>query len=121
MDRICIDALLADPEGVGRLGEDLAARFLAERGAVVVAQNLRVGRGEVDLLVTFGGVPAAVEVKTSVVRHRDDDPVHRASEMKLGRVRSLAARLQPAVVRVDVVAVSLSEDGATIRWIPAAA
>ena len=50
----------------GRIGEDLAHRFLRARGCTVVARNYRTlsGSGEIDLIVWEGARLAFVEVKT---------------------------------------------------------
>lgn len=53
-----------EPKDLGRLGEDLAARYLESQGWRVVGRNLRDGRREVDLAVFRGGTLAVVEVKT---------------------------------------------------------
>ena len=53
-------------ENHGRIGEDLAHRFLHARGCMVVARNYRTlaGSGEIDLVAWDGGKLAFVEVKT---------------------------------------------------------
>src|SRR3954451_16122345 len=50
----------------GRIGEDLAHRFLRAHGCTVVARNYRTlsGSGEIDLVAWDGGKLAFVEVKT---------------------------------------------------------
>ena len=50
----------------GRIGEDMAHRFLRARGCTVVARNYRTlsGSGEIDLVAWDGGKLAFVEVKT---------------------------------------------------------
>ena len=50
----------------GRVGEDLAHRYLRGRGCTVVARNYRPrsGVGEIDLVAWHGKTLAFVEVKT---------------------------------------------------------
>ena len=50
----------------GRLGEDLAHRYLRRRGCTVVARNYRAlgGAGEIDLVAWEGDALVFVEVKT---------------------------------------------------------
>jgi putative endonuclease len=50
----------------GRIGEDLAHRYLRRRGCTIVARNYRTpsGSGEIDLVAWHGETLAFVEVKT---------------------------------------------------------
>ncbi len=48
----------------GDHGEDLAARFLQERGYQLVRQNFRYGHAEIDLIMQKGNLLVFVEVKT---------------------------------------------------------
>ena len=50
----------------GRLGEDVAHRYLRSRGCTVVARNYRArsGAGEIDLVAWHSGQLVFVEVKT---------------------------------------------------------
>jgi putative endonuclease len=50
----------------GRLGEDMAHRYLRGRGCTIVARNYRPrsGTGEIDLVVWHGDKLVFVEVKT---------------------------------------------------------
>jgi putative endonuclease len=54
------------PENHGRIGEDLAHRYLQRHGCTVVARNYRPpsGPGEIDLVVWDSGRLVFVEVKT---------------------------------------------------------
>ncbi len=61
---------------LGRRGERLAGRLLAELGFDLLARNCRCTHGELDLVARDGGVLCFVEVKT---RHR------------IGRARPAAA------------------------------
>jgi Holliday junction resolvase-like predicted endonuclease len=96
----------------------VAAVYLSRRGASVVARNLPVGRGEIDLLVRFGGRHVAVEVKTVGPGALAGDPIERITPAKLAQVRSLAGALAPHYgrVRVDFVGVRVEEEGVTVNW-----
>ncbi len=81
----------------------------------MLARNLRVGRGEIDLLIGLAGERVAVEVKTSVASSVGD-PIYHFDDAKQHQVRALAQ--QQGVYRVDYVGVELSAQGATVRWLP---
>ncbi len=49
---------------LGRWGEEVAARYLRERGYAVLARNVRTPYGEIDLIARRGEVTVFVEVKT---------------------------------------------------------
>ncbi len=102
---------------LARFGEDVAARFLQDRGAVVEGRNVRVGRGEIDLVVRMHGRRVAVEVKT-VGPGRQGEPVDQYDRVKAVTVRRLAARLQPPASRVDFVGVRVIDGGIRVRWLP---
>src|ERR1035438_7194925 len=53
-------------ENHGRIGEDMAHRFLHAHGCIVVARNYRTlsGSGEIDMVAWDGGKLAFIEVKT---------------------------------------------------------
>ena len=48
----------------GAFGEVIAARFLREKGFVIVSSNYRCRQGEVDIIATQGNYIVFVEVKT---------------------------------------------------------
>ena len=107
----------AHRQDVGRLGEELAARFLEARGARVLGRNVRVGRGEIDLHVAVGGVSVAVEVKTLVASPDHTDALEQFSAHKARTVRRYARMLSPPAHRVDLIAVTLRGEGAELRWV----
>ena len=102
---------------MGRLGEQIAAFFLQRRGITIVDRNVRVGRGELDLLVLDSGRRVVVEVKTINARQPVQNAEDAFTEEKAATVARLAARLRPPARRIDLIAVSLSEAGAGIRWL----
>lgn len=101
---------------IGRLGEDITASFLERRGATILDRNVRVGRGEIDLLVLIEGERVAVEVKTAL--GSSVLPEENFDEAKQRHVRVAARNLAPPVWRIDLVTVRLTGAGATVRWMP---
>lgn len=85
----------------------------------MIARNVRVGRGEIDLLAVDGSERIAVEVKS---RFRSDlDPMENFTEEKAAQVRALALSLRPRVHRVDFVGVAMTRGDVVIRWVSHAA
>ncbi|MCJ7726075.1 MAG: YraN family protein [Acidimicrobiia bacterium] len=99
---------------MGALGERIAERFLARRGARILARNLRLWPGEIDLLVELAGTLVAVEVKTRV----GADPVEEMTDLKAERIRRSGLRMTRHPDRYDLVAVRLTPAGAEVRWLP---
>ena len=101
----------------------MAVQFLVRHGAEIVARNVEVGRGEVDVVARVGGVMTAVEVRSLNVDPRSPtiDPVTAFDAVKAEQVRRLASLLRPAVTRVDLVAVAFTAGGVSLRWVPQAA
>lgn len=101
----------------GRAGEALAIAYLELAGCRVIACNLKLGGVEVDALASDGPAQVVVEVK---YRGRSDyggaaaavDAAKRARLVRAARALQLAGARR---VRIDVVAVDLSPEGATVR------
>ncbi len=114
----------ADP--IARAGEDAAARHLGSRGFRLLGRNLRLSFGEVDILAEDpdGRTIVLVEVKS---RRREPGraappPEASITAYKSRKLLALAAALQRLnrwqgrPVRIDVVAVDFTPDGAaTVR------
>jgi Holliday junction resolvase-like predicted endonuclease len=82
-----------------------------------VDSNVRVGRGEIDILVEDRGRRVAVEVKTAVIDTAErGDALDAFDDAKAAQVCSLARII--GARRVDLVAVGLRPDGVQIRWVP---
>jgi putative endonuclease len=107
----------------GRLGEDLAHRYLRRHGCTVIARNYRTrsGSGEIDIVAWHGTALVFVEVKT---RQTDEygAPSGAVDAEKQQRLQ-LAARdfarragTPPECMRFDVVSVVL-EHTPQIEWI----
>ncbi|WWQ69150.1 YraN family protein [Streptomyces sp. Q6] len=109
---------------MGKYGEDLAARRLADAGMTVLARNWRAGRrGEIDIVARDGDAIVVCEVKTRRGQGAADGafehPMAAITPVKARRLRDLAERwvqehggAPPGGVRIDLVGVLLPERGA---------
>lgn len=98
------------------MAEDLAVDFLTRHRVRVVARNLIVGRGEIDVLALIGGKRSVVEVRSVRQGREWIDPIGAFDAAKSKQVRGLAA--QVGASRVDLVTVSFSPAGVDIHWLP---
>lgn len=101
----------------GRAGEALAIAYLELAGYRVTGRNLRIGGVEVDALASDGPAEVVVEVK---VRTRTDyggaaAAIDHAKRARLIRAARALQQDGARCVRIDVVAVELSADGAIVR------
>jgi putative endonuclease len=107
----------------GRLGEDLAHRYLRGRGCTVVARNYRTrsGSGEIDLVVWHGPALVFVEVKTRASAEHGE-PEGAVDAEKQGRVEYAArdyarrAGVDWTKTRFDIVSIVLAKP-VRIEWI----
>ncbi|MCQ4210551.1 YraN family protein [Streptomyces longispororuber] len=109
---------------MGKYGEDLAARRLADAGMTVLARNWRAGRlGEIDIVARDGDAIVVCEVKTRRGRRGADGafqhPMAAITPVKARRLRDLAERwvqehggAPPGGVRIDVIGILLPDRGA---------
>src|SRR5262245_53745895 len=100
----------------GRAGEALAAAYLELVGCRIVARNARLGGVEVDLVADDGATRVLVEVR---LRTRADyggaaATVDAAKRARLARAAGALAAESHRPVRVDVLAVDVSPDGARL-------
>lgn len=99
------------PRGrLGRLGEDLAVRYLQRSGYEVLERNWRCARGEIDVVVRDASTLIFVEVKTRT-GVAFGHPLEALTERKVARLRSLASlwrQAHPAqrgAMRIDAIGV----------------
>lgn len=104
----------------GRLAEREAALYLRRRGYRIIAQNLRLKSGEIDLVALKGDLVVFVEVKarssdefgTPVegLLPRQQQRIRKAAEIFLAK-RGWSERDR----RFDLIAVDLDERGKVVR------
>jgi len=99
-------------EALGRRGEDLAHRYLEDKGLRVVARNYRPpsGSGEVDLIAWDGPTLVLVEVKSRTSQQvaapeRNVDREKLRSMVRAGRDYARRTGTPWERVRLDVVSV----------------
>ena len=80
-----------EKQKVGKLGEDIAVRFLVKRGYLILGRNYLKRTGEIDIICTKDSKVYFVEVK-SVSRenittdsYRPEDNIHEAKILRLNR------------------------------------
>ena len=113
-----------DRRALGASGEDVAAAHLEGRGFRILERNVRLGRGEIDLIAFDAGTVVFVEVKGNRGR-RFGAPEEMVTAVKQRRLTRLATWYlqrrgwlgRPA--RFDVVAVDWDAGGrAAVRHFP---
>lgn len=108
--------LFFKPRSVWRRGEDAATRFMLRRGCRVLARNLRLPAGEIDLLCVekSSGTLVIVEVKAreyALSSRVNIDPTASITRAKRAKLRTLARALQKRPeygarpIRIDVISV----------------
>lgn len=107
----------------GREGESLAARHLQQHGVKILARNVRIGGGELDLVCQEGATVIFVEVRL----RRRGSMVSAAESITPAKQRkwknAASAYLQkhyPALpdCRFDAVCIARGDDGqAHIEWL----
>jgi putative endonuclease len=112
----------------GRAAEEAATRHLARQGWRVLGRNVRIGRGELDIIVRRGRTLAFVEVKArrSASCGAPEDAVDARKRRQIARLAQLWMAVRPWAlqgvdeVRFDVIAVDATHHPACLRHLPAA-
>ncbi len=112
----------------GRAAEVAAAQHLRRRGWRIVGQNVRIGRGELDLIARRAGVLAFVEVKArrSHTCGTPEDAVDARKRQRIARLASLWLAARPWAmrgvdeIRFDIISVDATTAPAQLRHLEAA-
>lgn len=110
----------ADPAGLGRFGEDQAARWLRRGGYTILTRNAVVPSGELDIVALKGETVAVVEVRTrrGAIAVAPGDTVTTPKQRKVMTcAREFVAyhKLVNVYLRFDIVAVEVTKDGTVAR------
>ncbi len=106
---------MADPLGIGKTGETIAAKYLSSLGYRILERNWHILTGEIDIICQKGNTIVFVEVKTRIGTLHGEPweavtPRKRAKLVKLGSVYVLKKKLQTYKLTVHVVSVVLKPD-----------
>lgn len=82
---------MTEPALLGKRGEDIATTFLRKKGYLIIARNVRLPEGEIDIVAERSGVLTIFEVKTrSSPRH--GMPYEAVDQRKQKRLLRLAEK-----------------------------
>ncbi|MFA4964657.1 MAG: YraN family protein [Thermoleophilia bacterium] len=115
-------------QSYGRAAEETAARYLEARGWRLLGRNVRIGRGELDIVARHGSALVFVEVKARRTRAcgSPEDAVTPLKRRQVARLAELWLAARPwalrgvAEVRFDVVAVDGTRRPAEVRHLQGA-
>lgn len=101
-------------------GEDLATKFLKNKGYKIIERNFRKGYGEIDIIAVHKNTLVFIEVKTRTT-NLYGSPLEQISYFKLKTLiktaqfyKVLNPRL-PEALRIDGVSVILDENNGTSK------
>lgn len=103
-----------DPHQLGKLGEEVATRYLEAMGLSVIERNWRCGYGEVDIVAQDDDETVLVEVKTRRSRRAFPELAVDAAKRERYRRLSLCYLMEHRcahALRFDVIAVSVVDRG----------
>jgi len=103
-----------DRRGLGRRGEEFAARQLEGKGFDIVARNWRCETGELDLVARDGECLVLVEVRTRRGRSLGT-PEESITPAKQARLIDLSEAYVQENWRIDVVAIEMDRRGLVLR------
>ena len=112
----------------GRAAEEAAARYLTQSGWRLLGRNVRIGRGELDIVARRGPVLAFIEVKARRTHTcgAPEDAVSALKRRQIARLAELWLAARPWAmdgvddVRFDIIAVDSTAFPSAIRHLAAA-
>lgn len=114
---------------LGKRGEDIACRFLTDRGHAILERNYRSGHLEIDIISADGNGVHFVEVKSRVapLSAAPEESVtvtkqRRLARAALGYLHSRRGKGIPYDLEVsfDIITVTFEEGQEKVEWFPQA-
>jgi len=105
---------------LGASGEDIAEKFLTDRGYYILERNFRLKFGEIDILAKDKNTIVIVEVKTKrfLSQGRPEEQVDYFKQKKLLLLAKAILQMYPNNnIRIDVIAIDMSEEKTKINHI----
>ncbi len=114
--------------GIGRQGEDIACKRLAEMGHVILERNWRSGHLEIDIISSDSEGVHFIEVKTRSrsIQAPPQESVDRTKQKRIARAAQGFLKTQKGIpygsreYHFDVMAVTFEGDEARVEWFPQA-
>lgn len=103
----------------GNLGEDVAKRYLEQKGYKIIDQNYKTKYAEIDIIVKKDNVLVFVEVRTKT-GEQFGTPEDTLTKTKLTRVRKNAIAYSAKTrwkgpARIDAICIVLNQDNSVKR------
>lgn len=112
---------MAEHNDIGKTGEILAQKYMAENGYSILETNWRHGKDEIDIIATDGKFLVIAEVKTRQSNRLGEPELSVNRDKQRFLVRAADAYVQRHNIsmetRFDVVSVLLKSEKATINYI----
>jgi len=107
---------------VGKLGEDIAARFLSHKGYRITGRNVKTFVGEIDIVAKWKFYTVFVEVKTRKPSFFGPPYLAITGKKKRKLLQCVLCFLKmknipDAACRIDVISVEISERGRRVTKI----
>lgn len=99
---------------IGKVGEDIAAKYLQENGFDIIKRNYQYGHGEIDIVAKDGDELVFIEVKTRQNLELGE-PEYAITKKKILQIKKMAElylfdnEIEEANSRFDVVAILLDD------------
>ncbi len=120
-----INVMTNERQNTGKLGEDIAAKYLENKGYKILTRNYRKPWGEIDIIAEKKGTLVFIEVKTQKAgfEWRPEENVNRHKKAQLSRI--INTYLKDSQVRglinqetdwqIDVLAIELDFNSKNAR------